>query len=490
MGVVYCAYDTLVSEEVALKFMKPFLVRSQKAQRNFIQEAQIARRLRHENIVAVHDVSWTSEGIPYLSMEFLEGKSLRRLVRQHRHDRKLIDVRLSLALTDQILAALEYAHKTVVHRDLKPENIMMLPGERVKVLDFGLAKLVDEDAVHRRAGPKDSSGSAGTWAYSAPEQRMRRPVDLRADIYAVGLMLHELFTLRTPADKPVKIANVRSDVSPSLVEVLHRALDPDKENRWQSAGEFRGRLREVFARSYRRVAVSNASGSGVEVSTQNMVYLDGGSFLMGCNEIPEEAPEFETYAAPFYIDTYPVTVKDYAAFLEATGHPAPKFWNNPQLNGPDQAVVGVSWRDANAYAAWAGKQLPTEVQWEFAARGKENRKYPWGHLEPDTTRCNSDDYLGMPSIITMHEAGRTPDGLYDMAGNVYEWTQDAFVPYTQRNQGNIDPADVPVRAIRGGCWHSKAHALRCSHRKGLFPESQLDTVGFRCVVPASHEFKQ
>ena len=487
MGVVYRAYDTLVGEEVALKFMKPILVRTQKGHKNFIQEAQIARRLRHENIVAVHDVSWTPEGILYLSMEFLKGHSLRSLLRKHRQDRRFMDVRLGIKLTEQTLAALEYAHRTVIHRDLKPENIMVLSGERVKVLDFGLAKAIDEALIARPRRGMKPGRSVGTWAYAAPEQQKRQSVDFRADIYSVGLILYELFTLRTPIDEHVQVDKARNDVSPSLLAVVERAMQTDVEMRWQSAAEFRDGLLEAFKYSYETVCVSTAgSAAGVQVSTENMVYLEGGSFLMGCDDVGDEAPEFETYAEPFYIDKFPVTVKEYAAFVEATGHPVPKFWHNPQYNGPDQPVVGVTWSDANAYAAWIGKQLATEAQWEFAARGTQNRKYPWGRLEPDTTRCNFDGYLGMPSIVTMHEAGMTPDGIHDMAGNVYEWTCEAFLPYDARRNNANAQADVPLRAVRGGCWDSTAKEVRCTHRKGLFPESQLATVGLRCVIPARH----
>lgn len=484
MGVVYEAHDELVDEVVALKFMNPRMLRTQRGQKLFIQEAQVARRLRHENIVAVHDVSSTTEGILYLSMEFIRGQSLRKFLRRHRKERRLVDVRLVVSLTSQILAALEYAHRTVIHRDMKPENVMLLPGERVKVLDFGLAKAVDEEAQEpeRPTSPDGRPRVIGTLAYSAPEQRKHRPIDLRADLYSVGLVMREMLTLRTPMDEPAAVPEVRSDVSPSLMAVLDKALQEEKEARWQSALEFRQALESAFDSSYRRLAVPNIiSKREREVSTEGMVYFEGGSFLMGNNDVPEEAPEFEATVEPFYMDIHPVTVGQYAEYLKATGAPEPKFWRVPELNGTDQPVVGVSWSEACEYAAWAGKQLPTEAQWEFAARGRENRKYPWGHLEPDSTRCNFGDYLGMPSIVSMHEGGMSPDGIQDLAGNVYEWTLDAFAPYRQRHQ---NPEESPRRVVRGGSWHSGPEEVLCTHRKGLFPESRLTTVGFRCVLPA------
>lgn len=485
MGVVYRALDSLVNEEVALKFMKPRLLRTQKGQMDFIKEAQIARRLRHDNIVAVHDISWTDEGVLYLTMELLRGRSLRSMLRQHRQDRRLVGVRLAVSLTGQVLAALEYAHRTVVHRDLKPENIMLLPGEHVKVLDFGLAKAVDEEMEADGKPAPESRRIAGTWAYASPEQKRRWGIDVRTDIYTIGLVLRELLTLRTPVDPHAPVEAVRDDVSPSVLSVLNAALSEDREERWGSAREFRLKLLEAFEKSYRKVYVQPVSKGGKAVSTEGMIFQEGGSFLMGCDDFEEEAPEREVQINPFYIDKYPVTVEQYARYLEAAGDTPPRFWQDPQFSGADQPVIGVSWKEAASYAAWAGKELPTEAQWEFAARGKENRAYPWGSVEPDFNRCNFGDYLGMPSIVSMHDEGRTPEGVCDLAGNIYEWTRERFLPYGQKTPS--DPDEAPLVAARGGCWGSGPHSLRCTHRKGFFPEARTTVLGFRCVLPASPE---
>lgn len=485
MGVVYRAHDSLVDETVALKFMLPQLLSTEKGQKMFIAEAQIARRLRHDNIVAVHDVSWTNEGVLYLSMEFLEGKPLRSVLRNQRQDRRYLDVRVAVSFTAQILSALEHAHQIVIHRDIKPENVMVLSNERVKVLDFGLAKAVQEELLRAEENPNQQGRMVGTLAYAAPEQRRRQPVDLRADLYAVGLLFQEMLTLRTPMDEPITVEKARKDVAPSLVAVLSRALAEDRDRRWQSAREFRTALEAAFNESYRRTSGLQplvARSDGQQASTENMVHLAGGSFVMGCNDIREEAPEHEVFVEPFWMDIYPVTVAEFRKFLEATGGTPPKFWRDPNYNGPNQPVVGVTWEQANAYAAWAGKQLPTEAQWEFAARGKENRRYPWGNLPPSSTLCNFNDFLGMTSMVSMHEDGRTPEGIYDLAGNVYEWTADPFIPYQFKRQGTVEE---PRRSIRGGAYDSRAHALSTTSRRGLFPETQASNLGFRCVLPDS-----
>ncbi|MCX8013597.1 MAG: serine/threonine protein kinase, partial [Rectinema sp.] len=220
MGVVYRARDTLVNEVVALKFLHPKLLRTEKGQQLFIQEAQIARRLRHENIVAVHDVSWTAEGILFLSMEFADGQPLRQFLRRQRQDRKFLDIRLAVTITSQLLRAFEFAHRYVVHRDMKPENVMFLPGEKVKILDFGLAKAVQEEFIATGASLPEREKVIGPLAYASPEQKKMLGVDLRSDLYAVGLIFHELLTLRTPLDEPVSAEKVRPDASPSLIACL------------------------------------------------------------------------------------------------------------------------------------------------------------------------------------------------------------------------------------------------------------------------------
>lgn len=490
MGVVYRAQDTLIGEVVALKFMRPQYLQTQRGHTLFIKEAQIARRLRHENIVAVHDVGTTEEGILYLSMELLKGQSLRRFLRSKRERRSLLEVRMTINIMSQVLSALEHAHRIVVHRDIKPENIMMLSGELVKVLDFGLAEAVeiDDESAGNDAKEPGKKLSRGTLAYAAPEQRTHHDVDHRADLYAAGLVFYELLTLRTPIDAHVPVAKVRDDISPSLVTVLERSIKPQRELRWQTAADFRRELLQAYDESYRakqtlRIQiVTSSEGEDKEVSTEGMTYLEGGRFLMGNDGEAVEAPEMEVEVDPFYMDAHPVTNRQYAVFLRETGRTEPKFWRIAGFNGENQPVVGVTWADAAAYATWAGKDLPTETQWEFAARGRSNRKYPWGNEEPNATRSNYGDFLNMPSVVDMHEDGGTPEGIHDLAGNVYEWTSSHFTPYKPIAQREPQRFSAPRIAVRGGSWHSPSHELRCAFRKGLFPESEFQTVGFRCVL--------
>ncbi len=485
MGVVYRAEDTLVNEEVALKFLRRGVLRTEKGRRLFLREAQVARRLRHENIVAVHDVGFTNDGILYLSMEYAQGMSLRAFLMRYRRDRRYLPVRQAVRIMVQILDALDYAHRWVVHRDIKPENIMMLRDSQVKVLDFGVAKAVEEDGTPEsdKAQSVAHKKVVGTLAYAAPEQVLHQPVDQRTDVYTAGLLLRELLTLHTPRELPPERPVTRADVAPSINAVADKAVRAEKSERWQTARDFRDALQDALDSSYQaRIAAESNEVSQQNISTEGMVFFEGGYFRMGNDAVKDESPETDIYVKPFWMDIHPVTVEQYERFLKETGASEPPFWRNPQYNGAEQPVVGVTWEEALAYACWAGKQLPTETQWEFAARGPENRKYPWGNTPPDTTRCNYRNYLGMPSMVTMHEAGQTPDALLDMAGNVFEWTLDAFAPYEQQRSNGDLVRKFPQKTVRGGCFESDDAELVASARSGMFPDVRQNTVGFRCVL--------
>ena len=193
------------------------------------------------------------------------------------------------------------------------------------MLDFGLAVAIQDGPEPDPAPGEEKPNAIGTYAYAAPEQQKRQAVDFRADIYTVGLVLRELLTLRTPIDEPISVLEVRDDVAPQLVEVINKALEPSKDARWQSAREFRDTLLEVYRDSYKEISIAEFdSDDESTVSIDNMAYLEGGSFLMGSAEVREEAPEFEAYVEPFYMDITPVTCEQYAEFIEATSASYPK----------------------------------------------------------------------------------------------------------------------------------------------------------------------
>jgi len=220
----------------------------------------------------------------------------------------------------------------------------------------------------------------------------------------------------------------------------------------------------------------------------NMVLIPSGEFTMGKNTSnpTDWQPEHKVVIEAFYLDKYEVTNRQYYEFCSQTHTPLPEFWGSSvckcSLDFPDHPVVGVSNFDAAKYAKWAGKRLPTEAEWEYASRGGlQNSNYPWGN-QIDSTYAN----YGKKYKTTLKVGSFSPNafGLFDMAGNVWEWTSDNYgADYYSASPGQNPkgPETGRFKVIRGGSWHSGAMCLQTYYRNGL-SASWIDfAVGFRCA---------
>jgi iron(II)-dependent oxidoreductase len=228
-----------------------------------------------------------------------------------------------------------------------------------------------------------------------------------------------------------------------------------------------------------------------------MILIPAGEFIMGSPEgegDDDEHPQHTVFLDAFYIDKYEVTNAQYKQFIDATGREAPKYWDDENFNQPDQpvvGVVGVDWYDAVAYAKWAGKRLPTEAEWEKAARGTDGRKYPWGN-EWDNQKCNSGadgDGYEYTAPVGSFPDGASPYGVMDMVGNVCEWVADWYDSnyYSRSPQQNPKGPDYGEESafggvLRGGSWTiPDATALRCADRYWLSRGIWNLDWGFRCA---------
>jgi iron(II)-dependent oxidoreductase len=220
----------------------------------------------------------------------------------------------------------------------------------------------------------------------------------------------------------------------------------------------------------------------------DLVLVPGGTFMMGKNGEADFSPAHEVIIDSFLIERHEVTNLEYAGFCEETGHRLPEFWGlqkyrcGPEF--PDHPVVGVSWADAKAYAEWRGLRLPTEAEWEYAARGGLiGKDYSFGS-EIDSTKANY--AVGGVGTGTLPVGSFAPNGfgLHDMTGNVVEWVSDFY----DEDYYAVSPVSNPpgpesgkFRVIRGGGWHSGPFCNRVYFRNGL-PSGWLDiNVGFRCA---------
>ena len=221
----------------------------------------------------------------------------------------------------------------------------------------------------------------------------------------------------------------------------------------------------------------------------SMAVVPAGEFMMGSpTGDSDEQPAHKVYVDAFSMDKYEVTVGQYAAFLQATGVDSPSDWKT--MNQPShqkRPVANVDSTDATAYCKWAGKRLPTEAEWEKAARGTDGRLYPWGNDPPTPLHANfgKTDWNnhGVLAPIGTFEDGKSPYGIYDMAGNVWEWVSDWYdynYYKTSPSQNPTGPSTGGTKAIRGGAWNSNPRAMRSANRSLISPTDQgLD--GFRCA---------
>ncbi len=536
MAIVYKASDTRLERDVAVKVIRTENILPSALERSlkrFEREAKALARLTHPNIVKVMDYG-EYEGKPYLVMEYLPGGTLKQKLGKPIPWNEAISILLPIA------KALDFAHRqNMIHRDVKPSNILITAGGEPVLTDFGIAKIIDDEATVDLTG---TSAAVGTPEYMAPEQAIAKTVDHRADIYTLGVVLYEMVTGRKPfvADTPMAVLIKHATESlprptqftpnlPTTVEnLLIKALAKKPDDRyqvmgemvaaWQGALESSGResvpafqpatrnrqistdtmedtrdtvdensldtvdqfaQEEVVIKKPHSVkpkqAVNNETvislAPGVEMS---FMRVPAGKFLMGSpNDIgfDDEHPQREIYLDEYWMGKTPVTNLQYQAFINATGHKSPHDWQKGiHPTGKEQhPVVFVSWQDAIDFCKWVGEEsgelirLPTEAEWEKAARGTDGRMYPWGNQNPDLNLCNYWRPFpeGTMPVGKLSPQGDSPYGCVDMAGNVWEWVEDWY--------------------SRGGSWSNVGDFARVSFRNWNVPLVISDNLGFRCI---------
>jgi len=246
------------------------------------------------------------------------------------------------------------------------------------------------------------------------------------------------------------------------------------------------------------IVISISSGTAERIPDETVHARDGstmrrvpgGTFVMGSAEVPPEKPPHKVTLPPYWISKYEVTNAQFRRFVKATGHQTAARWEARAMEwGENAPVVRVSWHDAVAYCAWAGLRLPTEAEWEFAARGRDGRQYPWGN-QWDARRCRNSvggahwGSAGRPAVVGSYPSGVSPFGCLDMAGNVWEWCSSRYVPYPY-NAADVREAagGSHPRVYRGGSWGDD-HPIdfRSGHRRFYMTlDVARSYVGFRCA---------
>lgn len=257
MGLVYKAHHNLMRRSVALKILLPHLASDPDIRKRFQQEAEAASRLSHPNIVAIHDYGMAARGLPFLVMDFLEGKSLSSII----EDEYPVKLERCLDIFIQVCDGLEHAHENkVVHRDLKPSNLLLLNNGTVRILDFGLAKPLPQDgAVHEKL--TQTGLVFGSPNYMSPEQCRGMKTDSRSDIYSFGCLIYETMsglppfrredpieTLKrqiTEVPPPLRCEHIQPAEREAMDAIILKSMAKDPARRYQSAAEMKADLLEL-----------------------------------------------------------------------------------------------------------------------------------------------------------------------------------------------------------------------------------------------------
>ncbi len=342
----------------------------------------------------------------------------------------------------------------------------------------------------------------------SPEQiAMPELVDQRSDIYSLGVSLYRATTGRMPFDSdshfavmmaqvnqaPVRPSQCRAGIPEALEKLILDVLAKDREERPSTCTEFYERLTSALA-----VSVGSPTPKNDDDADEVVTDADGSELVLVPRGVYAMGPRRrEVHLDAFYVARHPITNRQFGKFVEITdyrptdaeGHRFLSHWKRGRCPKSllDHPVVFVSWLDANAYCAWAGRRLPTEAEWEKAARGTDGRKYPWGKSDPDPTCANFGRTESGTTPIGSRPNGSSPYGIMGMAGNVWEWCEDADRPkfYLQgpnRNPRNVAATTEAPRVARGGSWLYDKQSLRTFARMSFAPTYRLDGVGFRVAL--------
>jgi len=631
-AIVYKAQHKIWQRPVAIKVFRALVdISPDKREallQQFIQEGFLLADLseRSAAICQARDLGTlntvSGDWMPYMVLEWLEGQSLEQVIEADiTAGRPPRTLEQAINLLEPAAEALALAHKKgIAHRDVKPANIFVLGDPhgtdfRVKMLDFGIAKVVQEAQSAEGFHKKTQGVTSFTPAYASPEQFSRElgATGPWTDVFAMALIITELCTHRPPlgGDDLVQLAFSATMLNkrptprafnvaiPDAVEnVLLKALAVQPGDRYQSMLEFWGDLRAAMhmtplalSATVPRASVAPAAivASVVPPKTATlkaptglrpgnilaialvmvlvvvggslawlkkpapppepvrevvqlavtttvpdagpcpvgMVQVPGGKFFMGSDDKKDfdfEKPAHNVTLSPFCIDQYEVTTKKYLECSQSGAcrrastendwegiTPAEKKIFDPLCNIREVGARGehpincIEWKQASEYCLANDARLPTEAEWEYATRGSDGRRYPWGdtwptaeHLNACGTEClewgkqngnhmeamyKASDGFPTTAPVGSFPKGKSPFGVEDVVGNVWEWVADNYAPYTAEAEENpTGPREGKERVIRGGAWNGSMESwVRPTFRFHAAPTQKSYGIGFRCA---------
>jgi len=540
MAEVWYAENS-IEKPAAIKILRKDLSFNEDIVTRFRNEAKIMVRLSHPNIRQVYDYGQI-DGRPCIIMEYLEGADLSvRLKKGERFSKEQL-----AQWWNQLADALNYTHaKEVVHRDIKPSNIFLTTNGKIKLLDYGIAK-IKGGLTNTQTGTR-----MGTLMYMSPEQvKDSKYVDHRTDVYSLAVTFYHLLSGTAPYDntnssdweiqskivlEPLNLSklpdgwkiflepflNKDSQLRPELAAFsspphLEPQPKPDPETKiknppkpdpkpapdpaasksytayWLLAAAVVIIIVLLIVNSNKNNERATASSTQGKPSVE-WVNIPAGNFMMGSPVSEKDRGGDETQhqvtLSAFRMSKYEVTFEQYDAFCDATGRSIPKDegWGRGR-----RPVINVSWDDAKAFADWMGCRLPTEAEWEYAARAGTTTPFNTGNCLSTAqanyngnnpySGCTKGEYRQKTTPVGSLSANAW--GLHDMHGNVWEWCSDWYGAYPSAAQTNPKgPASASGRVIRGGSWYIIANYCRSARRNNSAPGNRNNIIGFRLVSP-------
>ena len=491
-------------------------------------EARTLSNLNHPSFIHVIDCGYTDpeKNYPYMTMEYFEGRTLEEYIEQHGP----LPIDATLELARQIAETMQVAHiKGILHRDLKPANILARNEENhwiIKLIDFGLAldlpAMQNEITNHSRGQSMMGSSIAGTFKFAPPEQTGEQPnvqPGPYSDIYSFGKTLCFLLFKTT---RPT-LGNWKTiGIDHPLAVLINECMEESHERRPQSFQVICERLKE------KKIAIGEKEKPSVHPSKKGfpeekkydtgiqrekeitiplpnlpskaipleMLYIPAGEFMMGAPQPDSEkkdnkCPQHKVIISkPFYLGKYPITQAQWEAVMG--NQPS---YHKGTVNLP---VEQVSWSDCLEYITrfnLMGKgtvRFPTEAEWEYACRAGTQTQFYWGE-DPDYKEADQYAWYAENSDHDPHDVGKKrPNAwdLYDMSGNVWEWTSDFYGPYSNTTQIDpVGPSTGWTRVARGGSYFLHVESCRSARRENFLPGYQIallkfryDFIGFRLAM--------
>ncbi len=527
LGKTFLAEHRLLKRTFTLKVLAEEFSKDPGFITRFEKEIGAIASLDHPNIVKVHNVS-SSDGSYYLVSDDV-GQPQNLFAYLDKRALPFTEEEL-LKTVHQIAAAID--HGKVAHLGIKPSNVLIKETEEglhVYLTDFGLSKVVTLPSFLKKLQQEFSQNLhfMQTFSFLAPEQkRGDLSIDARADVYAFGALIYFILTrefpdgifelpkfahYKLPWDQLIfrcmqkDLAKRPSTIKAALEELLPTGRKPVLKPQELERPEFDADPGAIFQTELTIGKYQPKIQEQVDIAPEltEMKIIDKGTYKRGSDSgARDELPRHAVNVDSFAIDLHPVTNEQFVLFLEALGGEK-DVQNNDIIRLKDSRIkrtggkliieagyskhpiVGVTWYGAIAYAKWVGKRLPTEAEWEIAAAGPSEMIYPTGS---NIERSQANFFSSDTTAVMSYPANGY--GLYDMAGNVYEWCQDWYEYHyydasVQEPNNPKGPVQGVYRVLRGGCWKSLKEDLRCAHRHRNNPGSMNGTCGFRCATDVS-----